>query len=345
MANDPTFNDDEGLPIEGEPDTLGFNEEGDDFEVDDEDSEEVEDFSVPTQRSSNEAKVTGDHRFFKGELFRLLNAQIPLNEYHIPEYIYRADLIPPNLNDYPAKVRNQFCEAATLHITFDHGYPAILETKPFWEQLPSEPYDAFNAFMVYLELPEKSNHQNPIRILPMIATLVGQPIEVVTEWCHMFYWHYRSRSYDLFIIACHRKQREQRIMSIEGKHFKQAEEYLEKVDKIIRTKLDLAINAIGSKDDDGSELDDIKLKEVVDIFERLAKIQRISVGLPANGATQIDTGLRHATINDELKQVVKDSVGEATTATRRPAEMDKLLDNPEDLARIQDLITRHQAGA
>lgn len=282
----------------------------------------------------------------KGDLFRVLNESIPLNEYHIPEYVYRADLIPQNYGEYPQKYKQQLLEAAAMPITFDHGYPALGETTPFWEQMPAEGHEAYNAFMVYLELPEKSNHDNPIRLLPMISQIIKRPLSEIVDWCHTFYWHYRSRAYDLFLIACHRKQREQRLMSIEGHHFKMAETFLNKINDIVVHKLDAAIMEIKSPNDDGTgELQELRTKELVDMVEKLVKIQRISVGLPANGTTQIiSEGPRHGTINDHLKAVAKDSAGEVSS-TPRPPEMDKLLESTEDILLIQDLIVKHQENS
>lgn len=293
--------------------------------------------------SSNDLIEMVPQTMTKGQLFRLLNQQIPLNEYQIPEYIYRADLIPENLGEMSPTLRNKFLEGAALPITFDHGYPALEETTPFWEKLPAESEDAFNAFMVYLEMPEKSQHENPVRLLPMIAEVTKVALGKVTEWCHMFYWHYRSRAYDLFLIVCHRKQREQRLMSIEGKHFQMAEKYLDKVGTILGYKLDSAISELGAAaSEGGGELDELRIKDLTDIVEKLVKIQRISVGLPANGTTQIQSeGMRFATTNDQLKNIAKENSGTQTTSMR-PPEMDKLLANPDDLAMMQDLIVRTQ---
>lgn len=271
----------------------------------------------------------------RGQLFAALNQGLQLNQYNLPDYIYRADLIPLNYSDYPQAQKINILNAAALQLTFAHGYPAFNESTPFWEQLPSEPMEAFNAFLIYLELPEKSAHENPVRMLPMIAELTKIPLEELTAYAHIYYWHYRSRAYDLFIIACHRKQRELRLMSIEGKHFKLAEEMLEKVQKIASRKLDDALLEEGD--------DDTKLKDLVDMSMKLVQIQRMSVGLSSTGNQQIDVNIpRHAQSNDVMQHVAKESSNNQASTTRS-REMDQLLSNPDDLAAIQDLIVRLNA--
>ncbi len=267
----------------------------------------------------------------RGDLFRQLNLGLPLNQYNLPDFIYRVDMIPLNYGDYPADQKVQFMNAAALEVTFEHGYPALFESKPFWEKLPSEPEDAFNAFMIYLELPEKTAHDNPVRMLPMIAELTKIPLEDIVAYSHMYYWHWRGRAYDLFIIACHRKQRELRLMSVEGQHFKMAEKFLKRMETVIEAKFNQMESEEGA-------MDEIKLKDAVDSMQKLVQIQRISVGLSANGVTQFE-GPKHASSGDLMQHIAAES-GKQEESSQRSPEMDRLLESPEDLARVQDLITR-----
>lgn len=269
----------------------------------------------------------------RGELFEQLNQSLQLNQYALPDYFFRADLIPLDIGSYDAKDKMQFLDGASTQITMDKGYPAQDRGgTPFWEQLPAEPADAYNAYMVWLELPEKSSHDNPVRMLPMIAEITQIPIEDITAYYNIFYWQYRSRAYDLFIIACHRKQREARIMTIEGHHFKMADELLRKVQVFANAKIDAAISEPDS--------DDTKLKDLVDMASKLVDIQRKSVGLSVNGNQQIDVNMpRHASAENIMSAVAKESQN-TTQQLMRPAEMDALLASPDDLSAIQDLIVR-----
>lgn len=282
----------------------------------------------------------------KGEIFRLLTQNLPINNYHLPEFIYRADMIPENIMGGSAsgispEDRRIILEGAELPITFYHGYPAINETQPLWERLNYEPSEAYDSYLLYLELPEKSQHANPIRLLPHIAALTGHHISIVTEWCHIYYWHFRARAYDLFLAAAHRKQREQRIMSIEGKHFQYAEIALDKINGLLNSKLDKEIMEFA---EDPMAETESKAKDLVSMAKELIAIQRISVGLPANGVEKLDIterGPRNAQSQEIYRHIAKEGAGEEQPQ-QRSAEMDHLLQNPEDLASIQQLLIRAQ---
>lgn len=277
----------------------------------------------------------------KGEIFRILNAQLPQNDMSVPDYIYRADLIPLDLIQLPTNHRVSILESAAIPLSFEHGYPAINESTPFWEQLPYEPHNAYQAFVVFLEMPQKSQAANPVRMLPMIAELTNIPLEDVAAYSHMYYWYARSRAYDLFIVACHHKQREQRIMSIEGAHFTMAEKQLEKIQKLTDAKLDRTLLSLS--DPESGELDDVKLKDLVDMVQKLVQIQRVSVGLPAHGSsTYVQQENPHASIQDTYKDISQNANPTTNSDGKRSADMDALLENPEDLALIQNLVVRMQ---
>lgn len=278
----------------------------------------------------------------RSRVFRQLNMGLPLNEFKLPDHIYRADLIPLDIQSKPYEERRDILEAASIFLTFEHGYPAIDETTPLWERLPAESLNAYNAFVVFLELPETTSNENPIRLLPHIATLTQISLETIVEWCHTYYWHWRARAHDLFLIACHRKQREQRIMSIEGKHFSMAEKALNKINTLVEMKLDRELRDM---EDDPNAETETKLKDLVDMANKLVGIQRVSVGLPSTGPSTVNLqldGPRHTTAADSFKHIAKEGSGEETTS-QRPAEMDALLANPDDLSRVQELLIRVQA--
>ena len=294
-------------------------------------------------------KVT---EYSKGDVFRQINSQLVLNEFGIPDFIYRSDIIPATLYDMSPVDRNQVLESAVIPISWDFGYPAATYTdggalnnvSPIWEQLPGEPAEAFNAFMQYLELPQNSDGNNPVRMLPLLAQALSLSYNQLKDYSHIYYWTVRFRAYDLFLIACHQKQKEQRIMSIEGRHYSMADKYLKKLDIVIGKRLDHTLSEL--EDSDSSVHDDLKLKDLVDMVEKLTRIQRVAVGLPANGEDKSDdarVGRRNQTIDDSYKEIAAHA-SPSKKADQRPADMDRLLSNPDDLAAAQDLITKNLRG-
>ena len=288
--------------------------------------------------------VTSTFQLTKGDIFKRLNSAIQINDFGTPDYIFRADLIPGDILQLPYEERSDILNAATIPISFEYGYPSTLDAHPLWEQLPGETQKAYDAFVLALDLPEISKAEHPVRMLPLIAPMLKLELAQVSEYSHVYYWSARFRAYDLYLAACHRKQREQRIMSIEGKHFTQAERYLIKLDKIVEAKLDRTIASIN--DDDSMEMEDLKLKDLVDMVEKLTRIQRVSVGLPANGndtSSSRDIGGRMQTVEDSVKEIAAYSAPAKKTDTRS-VDMDRLLANPDDLAAMQDLLIKAHAN-
>lgn len=289
---------------------------------------------------SKDLELSGSSR---SDLFYNLSQNIPLTDYHLPEYIYRADLIPQNFSNkeaYSYNDRQNILESAAVPITFRHGYPAVNDTSPFWERLPAETDDAYDVYLKYLELPEISKSENPIRLLPLIADLTNIDISRITEWCNVYYWHWRARAYDLFLVAMHRKQREQRIMTIEGRHYSMAERLLDKAASLANLKFDKELLAIQNSDGDEGDMSETKLKDLIDMMDKLVKVQRVSLGLSTGAAnTTINNGPRYATVDDQFKDVAKEGATEQTSA-KRSEEHDHLLDNPDDLASMQELLIR-----
>lgn len=224
-------------------------------------------------------------------------------------------------------------------IVFEHGYPAINAETPLWAKLIGESDDAFNAFTIFLELPEKTNYSTPIRLLPHISAITGIDISQIEEYCHVFYWHWRARAYELFITVCLRKQRESRLMSIEGKHFSIAEKHLNRIDSILERRLTMVMDELNDATTSDELTDDTRLKDLVDMLTKLTELQHKSLNYNLPNQRQMFDGPRFATVEETFKHVAKEGTPEKSS-TRRSVEMDALLGSPDDLSTIQNLIVR-----
>lgn len=292
----------------------------------------------------NQPQVT---KMSKADVFKQLNSTLSHNDFGIPDFIYRADLISNDLYDLPYVQRNDILEGAIIPISWEHGYPSTPFHTPIWEQLPAEPLDAYNAFIQYLELPQSSESNNPIRMLPLMAQALGVSIQDLSDYSHMYYWKVRFRAYDLFLIACHQKQREQRIMTIEGKHYTMADKLLGQVDTLVNKKLQHTLSQLNDPDSAEDAYADLKLKDLVDAIAKLTQIQRISVGLPANGNDSSNpnfgVGGRFQSSDDAVKEIAAHSTPQRKADTRS-TQMNHLLANPDDLMAAQELIIRSNKG-
>lgn len=277
------------------------------------------------------------------QLLEQLSPGLPLNEYSLPVYVYRPDML-----DYAAIVRaltsgeqttgatttsfppaqhagpgpsltdiQQSLEAAIVPLTYNEGFPVLPSGMPFWMQLEFEPKEAYDAFVSYLELGGARQ----------LSALIAYNLEELREYFHTYYWGFRVKAFDLYKVAHHQKVKLQRMLSTEDTHFKLAEKLLKKVETYF----------------EGKELDDedITPDKAVAMLEKLVKIQRVSVGLPANGESkEADGDKRKVTPVQILMQQISQNGAESRANTAN--EVDLLLEDPDAVDMAQELIIKMQ---
>lgn len=273
----------------------------------------------------------------KKGLIQGLTLQIPLNELDLPLYIYRPDMLDEAyiydvLTRYTdgEEKRDQgvgelteasgMLDAAGITLTYGDGYPVLPNGKPFWEQFDFETADAYDMFMSYLQLDG----------LRKLSELTSYPMHFLQEFYHTHYWVARARAFDLFRVANSQRQRLNRLLSTEDKHYKLAEKVLEKLGKYFE----------GLDADDLA--DELTPDKAVAMLEKLVGVQRISIGLTKGGESKEKEGLRTV---EHTAALVHQATGVSTTAKDAVDEsFEDLLDDPESIALAQDLILKRQAS-
>lgn len=194
-----------------------------------------------------------------GDAILALSQAIPTNEFGLPAFFYRSDLLP-----YPLSTLTQeSCDAAVVSLEYEEGYPTY-NGKIWWYQLPHEPMDAYMTFQRYLDQAETVGLRQ-LQLLSMEEKISFQSIQSLYN---EYYWSYRSRSYDLFNIAAERRRRIIQQRKVENRHFDMAEALMEPLRDKLRNP---------------DFLKNIEPKEAVEILAKLVNIQRVSLGLAANG--------------------------------------------------------------
>lgn len=253
------------------------------------------------------------------DLIRELSRSIPLNEYNLPIYIYRPDLLDPAamLQVERTEAKGRLADALNTSITYlsyDMGFPTLSSDQPFWARLPWESEQGFLAFLQYLDL-------DGARSIHKIDSI---PMESLREYQHQNYWKYRAVAFDAFKAAHHHRLREKRIFEVQDQQYVKAGRLLEKVNSQL-TSMDVG---------------DIPFDKLVGAFEKLAKVQRESIGMgqtagmDKNGApltgTSVEVVMRNsAQKNHQERKVENDNF-----------EMDLLLADPDALEQAQELIIR-----
>lgn len=296
----------------------------------------------------------------KARTMQEINEAIPTNEYGLPEYMYRADMVP-NLSAMTVQTRNEHLEMAILDLDYRQGFPALADGEPFWGQLPCEPDEAYRAFIAYLDTPRApgqrlgmlhaknkskdsgtnrythplgptNTNQVPVRQLHLLGTIVGKPTSDLMECSYLFYWPQRVRAYDLFTIAIHKKRKEQRLMELEDDHYDMASSFIASA----RAQLEKML--------DEPEECELKPKELIDLLSKMVQLQRISVGASPLGATN-GKASGEGTIpqNADLEVIMRTITQNSGVVVNKDTSGDTtklLLQDPEALHQAQELIIR-----
>ena len=272
----------------------------------------------------HEALVTGDQMIIlpegstRADVVRYLSKPIPLNEYQLPDFFYRSDLLPSNI--YNMSVSD--CDVAVVHLDYYEGYPTFDNGKIFWFQLPYESFQDYTLFQRYLNQPEEIG----LRQLQTLAMENNLSTQKVMELAGEYMWAWRSRAYDLFQVAAERKRREVRARNVENKHYNASASLLEQ---------------LLLKFENPEWINELSAKEGIAVLETLAKLQRMSVGLAANGNAG-NTPINHeAAANgaDLMREITRNLAGNAE-GLGISNNLQQLLKDPSFALDAQALIIR-----
>lgn len=278
------------------------------------------------------------------EVFRELAKALPRNDYGLPKYLYRPDLIGEDFFVMDHEDQEDLLATATIDIFYAEGFPAFEDGSAIWSQMPFEPDNAYRAFKAYLEQAERigvrrieSLYRDP-ETQPAIDPAFNQ--RDLTELHTYYFWLPRCKAYDLFQLAAAQKLRERRVLSIQDQHFLESESLMTQVRKYF-----------DMRDEDTGELlwiEELTPKVALDFLDKLIKIQRISVGLPAHGLANADENgvSKNASVEVTLRQIAK--MGADPDSDKRKgvdAGLEMLLTDPETSKLAQELIIKVGAGS
>lgn len=229
-------------------------------------------------------------------------------------------------------------DAAYILLDYSEGFPTFSGV-PFWIQMSYEPPDAYLNFEAYLRQPAE---QGGIRQLYTLKTLTDSSMELLREQAALYYWHFRAKAYDTFNIIFRRKERERLALEVENEQLLVANRLMD----ICSMYLDANSTEL---------VETLSPKNFVELLKTASALQRISVGLPANGPSpsskENPTSGEGTSLEVILRNLAQSNVAPKTDAVNNPqaktAEqlnaMRSLLHNPDVLNLAQELIVRVNA--
>jgi hypothetical protein len=282
-------------------------------------------------------------------LIEQLNKSIPRNEYNLPLYLYRADMLDYTLfqtlpSSEDAGFLQELLSSATVNISYTQGFPSFLNALPIWAKLDWEPETAYIAFTEYLEQQGVRSLHKMHGSSTHLSTVRASPKDLYDQFTQ-FYWGVRARAFDLYQAAHAQRARIDRVMSTQDNHYELSSNLLKKV-----------VSRINSLEED--DWLEVGPKEAIDMVDKLTKIQRISVGLPATGplpskeqapAVQSTEQQMLRLANSELsaEQIEQQLLDQAAAAANDAAsseEIDLLRDRPDLVDEAQGLILKLVQG-
>jgi hypothetical protein len=258
-------------------------------------------------------------------LLEQLSKTIPLNPFGLPLFLYRPDFLDytqfqaiPTVDE--AKGLQQQLSTAMYPISYTQGFPAQADAMPIWAKFPWESNEGYSYFAEYLE-------QRGVRSL---HGMMGVDLSEAYSYFVLDYWATRAKSFDLYQSAHLQRKRVDRILSTEDNHYEQAGKMM----KRLKSRME------SFTDDDWDNVDP---KMAVDIFEKLSRVQRISAGLPANGATDPSKREVARTIDAAMVALTEDQKN-AELGRQDSEEIDLLRDRPDLVDAAQELILKLSTG-
>ncbi len=254
------------------------------------------------------------------ELFQGLNATIPLNEFNLPKYTYRVDLVDYRLlllrwRQTDVDGLQDHLTNAIVHLDYSQGFPTFMSGLPFWSKADYESKEAYDAFLQYLEQPGARTFD----AIPNIAA------ELLRGYYHLYMWAHRARAYDMFQAAHHQRLRLSRIMKTEDSHYLQAEKMVSKIAQALNGKT-------------AEDLAAVDADKLVSMFEKLTRVQRIAIGLPANGGIDDSKAPANTSVEVTMRTIAKKSGQDAIHDDTDDMEM--MLADVDVLTLAQEFVVK-----
>lgn len=258
----------------------------------------------------------------RSEAVAFLSRDIPSNQYGLPQYFIRSDLL--NLGE---ALSQDDIDAASVGLGYHEGYPTTSEGIAFWNQLPHEPAEAFQLFRRYIDQAELHG----FRQMDVLATEVGETLSRLRDLYAEFYWSARARAYDLFITAADLRKRQLRIRSMETKHY-----------DIAMARIDELMTKFASLDEDDNWVNELNAKEAVEALDTLVKLARLSVGLTGQNASSLPKNPLPDGASPQaiMEHITRGASMDQGTAENFQVRLRALFDDPNSGMQLQDAIIR-----
>ena len=302
----------------------------------------------------------------KIKLLTTLIKDIPLNKLNLPQYLYRPDALPDQDTFDLLTIEQQHTILNNAIVTLDYveGFPALTIGEPLWSRLPFESATAYEAFLIYLDMPTGLRVRNEnqarlrreepdikyqlarspradedvissIRQLSKVERLQSTyNIYQIQDLYTLNYWKWRTQAYDLFNAAHESKIREIRLREVEGEHYRKAM-HLSSLctDHLLACFADPAEHGL-------------KPNHVIDLMSKMDQLARLSLGANPTTPEKVNEAQpKNAGVEVILRNIAQHSGQELLHAETSDYTTKNILTDHDSIQQAQELIIRMNTTA
>lgn len=199
------------------------------------------------------------------------NRLLPVTEQGLLAGYFRADLVTPtDPTQDRAQQLSKIANSAFVQLSYEEGFPALQDGRPFWFKMDYEDDKSFACFETYVEqgLHSPRNLFSVAQSQELRALIPDLTSAQLREMYVLYYWKDRAKAFDLYQHSANRHIRQRRAL--------QTDDYLyDKSTKLLESVIDVI--------DDPDFFDQLKYdpSAAFNAMEKLVKIRRVSAGLPS----------------------------------------------------------------
>jgi hypothetical protein len=200
---------------------------------------------------------------------QIKNREMPL--FYIDPQIVLNNLTNIKGEETTAQIPDRVTSEATVPIDYLEDVP-VANGLPFWERIDCEPIAYYKLFKIYRD---QKNEGGTHRSFENLKKRTGIPESAIHALSSVYHWQPRIRAYDLFKENTVELEKQKIIKSMENDHIGAAKKIFTKCMDYLE---DISEN--GWYDLKGNL--QVSPKDMIGWFEASIKLERLSLGLPAD---------------------------------------------------------------
>lgn len=252
----------------------------------------------PGLNAMNALTVNIDRQISREEVFEQISQSIPCNEFGLPKFFYRCDLIPQDLYILDEDEQQELLQSSKIEISYQEGFPTFkLSGNPLWHLMDNEVEEDHVLFKGYLDQLQTRGYRQ-LQLLTKDPGVGCPNIDQIKELYTNYYWAVRVKAHDLFIAAAHRRMRDVRIMSCENYTMQRTAQILETLDE--------NFNAMFDKD----KMIAVQPQDAIKMYKDVLSIQQKMLGIGSSGSgngKKDPDATPNASMEVTLRQVARES--------------------------------------